>query len=378
MTLDFIATTITGFEDIAAREVERLLGTKAEALCGKVFFRTTIEGAVKLNLWSRTLHKVVLLLCRGNAEKLEDVYKLTASIDFTKFIEREQSFAIRAERIGGHPFTSLDIAAEAGQAVIDSFKSKTGHRLRVDLDNPDVEVFCQLRNSDFYIGINLTGESLHKRNYRVFDHPAALKTTIASAMIYWSDWTCDKPLLDPMCGGGTIPIEAALMARNVAPGLFRKKFALEKLVFIGERCFRDAIEEARRQSNRGLYNIYGIDVSPKFIEGAKKNASSAGVNDTIRFTCLDATKIDKVEGLETRYVVVNLPYGIRSLRNKVVEKLYTSFLSALRKRGCEVLVAITASEQEFRRAMQVNEFKLLDMRHVYHGSLLAGVFKCSP
>ena len=257
MTFSFIATTTTGFEDIAAWEVEKLIGAKARQLHGKILFEASINQVVELNIWSRTLHRIILLLCRDRVETLEDVYRVTASIDFTDYIERGQSFAVRAERIGEHPFTSIDVAAKAGQAVIDSFMSKTGHRLKVNLDKPDVEIFCQLKNSDFYIGLNTTGESLHRRNYRVFDHPAALKTTIASAMIYWSDWSCEEPILDPMCGGGTIPIEAALIARNIAPGLFRREFAFGKLFFIDRQYYEEAVEKARSSSNRNSYRIYG-------------------------------------------------------------------------------------------------------------------------
>jgi len=377
LTFSFIATTTTGFEDIAAWEVEKLIGAKAQQLHGKILFEASINQVIELNLWSRTLHRIILLLCRDRVETLEDVYRVTASIDFTDYIERGQSFAVRAERIGEHPFTSIDVAAKAGQAVIDSFMSKTGHRLKVNLDKPDVEIFCQLKNSDFYIGLNTTGESLHRRNYRVFDHPAALKTTIASAMIYWSNWGCEEPILDPMCGGGTIPIEAALIARNIAPGLFRREFAFGKLFFIDRRYYEEAVEKARSSSNKNSYRIYGSDISPKFIEGAWKNAASAGVEDTVKFRCVDATKLDKIEDLEVKYVVVNPPYGIRSLRDKVVERLYVNFLSALKRKGGGLLVAITASDEEFKRALDVNGLEVLGVKRVFHGALLTSVFKCA-
>lgn len=373
----FIATTTTGFEDVAAEEVEALLNVRPKPLHGKIEFEAPLEAILKLNIWSRTVNKVILLLNEGAVTNLDDIYSIAANVDYTDFIGRDQSFAVRAERVGEHHFTSLDVAATVGRAVIDSFLRSTGHRLKVDLDNPDVEVLCQLRGSDFYMGLNTTGESLHRRNYRVFDHPASLKATIAASMIYWSRWRQSEPLLDPMCGGGTIPIEGALMARNIAPGTFRKGFALTRLIFVDRDLFMRRVEESLSSSNSGKYQIFGVDISPKFVEGAKRNASAAKVEDTIDFECWDATKIDRLRGIMANYVIVNLPYGMRLLRKGAVAKLYVDFLASLRRAGSGTLIAITASRDEFKHAARINGFDILDLRTVLHGSLSTTVFKCA-
>ncbi|HDI47095.1 MAG TPA: hypothetical protein ENF82_04745, partial [Candidatus Methanomethylia archaeon] len=277
----FAATTVYGFEDLAALEVEQLLGVKAEPSIGKLFFKAPLSAIYKLNIEARLLHKVILLLWRGEVCSLEEIYKAARQVDYASFLAPKQSFAVRADRFGTHPFTSMDIAAAVGQAVIDSYRSSTGVRLKVNLDNPDVEILCQLRDRDFFLGINTTGESLHKRNYRVYDHPAALSSTIATALIKLSGWSERHLLMDPMCGGGTVLIEAALLARRTPPGKFKKSYAYFKLVFTSLEDHQAFLKNALKNSQQREVPLLGIDKSAEYLQGARANASSAEVSDTI-------------------------------------------------------------------------------------------------
>lgn len=219
-----MATTISGLEDVASEEISKLLNTPVCPDKGRVFFETNLEGIYVANLLSRCLHRLFILLHSGVAQGLKDIYNQVKSLPFTEYIAPNQSFAIRAQRSGEHDFTSLDIASIAGKAVIDGYLEERGVRLRVDLNQPDVEIYVLLRDGELLVGINTTGESLHKRGYRVYDHPAAIKTTLASGMILLSGWKPEEVFLDPMCGGATIPIEAALMARRVPNNAFGRKF----------------------------------------------------------------------------------------------------------------------------------------------------------
>ena len=374
----FAATTVYGFEDLAALEVEQLLGVKAEPSIGKLFFKAPLSAIYKLNIEARLLHKVILLLWRGEVCSLEEIYKAARQVDYASFLAPKQSFAVRADRFGTHPFTSMDIAAAVGQAVIDSYRSSTGVRLKVNLDNPDVEILCQLRDRDFFLGINTTGESLHKRNYRVYDHPAALSSTIATALIKLSGWSERHLLMDPMCGGGTVLIEAALLARRTPPGKFRKSYAYFKLAFTSLEEHQAFLKNALKKIQQREVPLLGIDKNAEYLRGARANASSAEVSDTIDLIVADSTRLDSFLKVQPEVVVVNPPYGRRYYSPRVLRKLYPLFARAL-SRACRgsTLVAITAAPNIFRSALKTSGIEVLEERMVIHGDLTTKVFKCA-
>jgi len=380
MKYSFCVTTNRGLEDIVAREISVLVPDAEKLEIGKsrVYFEANKEAVYLLNLWSRTIHRLLMVLGRERCKSLEDIYCFVSSLDFTGIIDRKQTFAVRAERSGKHKFSSPEIAATVGQAIIDSYLRDTGASLRVNLKFPDVEFMCYLVNDDFMITVNTTGESLHKRNYRVYNHPAALKATIASSLIMLSEWKTEEPFLDPMCGGGTIAIEAALIARNIAPGLFRKaSFFFERLLPFDRDEYLKVRDEAERRANHGVYSITAIDISPRHLKGAHLNALSAGVHDTIRFIKGDARFLEKYMDIQPRVVVVNPPYGIKLTRMKHVPILYRDFLKSLKKvteRAC--LVVITAATRVFREACKEAEISIVERRLILHGALQTTVFKC--
>ncbi len=373
----FFATTVRGLEDIASSEVEALTGVPALPDVGKVFFEAELDSIFKLNFCSRTLHRVVLLLSSGRFENLNDLYEMARSVNYSELIDSSQSFAVRAERHGEHNFTTLDIASRVGQAIIDSFMADRGCRLRVNLDNPDVEFLCLVRGDEFILGLNTTGESLHKRHYRVYDHPAALKTTIASAMIKISGWKPREPLLDPMCGGGTIPIEAALMARGVPPGFFRgDDFAFLKLRFLDMGEFEDFKAECLSKVSHERFQIYGFDKFRRYVDGAVRNARSAGVEDTISFAVRDAMKLRNFLDFSPEHVITNPPYGIR-MRSGRMNIFYKSFLRSLRNVASgSTLTLITAAKRCFVEAAEAVGVKIIGRREVFHGDIQATIFKC--
>ncbi|RJS89163.1 class I SAM-dependent RNA methyltransferase [Candidatus Bathyarchaeota archaeon] len=371
------ATTVPGAEDLAAQEVEALLGCRPEPGVGRIYFEGPREAVYLLNLRSRTLYKVMIELCRGRFEGLEGLYRLARSLDYGWVIGADQSFAIRSERYGEHDFTSVDVSRVVGQAVIDSYKESRGVRLRVDLEKPDVEIEVLVRGEEFLMGVNTTGRSLHRRGYRVYEHPAALKPTIASAMILWSGWTPERSLLDPMCGGGTIPIEAALMARNIAPNGRREDFSFLKL-----RLFnREEFEEERRRTleaeSGGCFPIHGMERSRRHLRGALRNAEEAGVRDTIHFILGDATRWEDYPQGDLEYVIVNPPYGIRMVPGGSPKRLYVGFLEALKGKGPgATLVLITAASRRFREAVEEVGVEVVGERRVMHGELTTTLFKC--
>lgn len=378
--LRFFATTVIGLEDVASKEVENLIGVKAEQDVGRIAFKGSLENVYFLNLKASTINKVFIELCRSAFESLDDIYQLAKSLDYTWILDEQQTFAIRSERIGVHNFTSMDVSRVAGQAVIDSFANATGKRLKVNLDEPDVEIYCLIRNNDFIMGVNTTGASLHKRGYRVYSHPAALKPTIASAMLRIGGWTPAKSLIDPMCGGATISIEAALEACGIPPNHLRRDFAFLKLKICNQETFEKIrTEMLAQQKKKGacMYTIYAMEKFAKRLQGGIENARKAGVHEAINFKIGDATKPQDYPEAELDFIVVNPPYGLRANPKEGIRKLYESFLKALKTKFPEAtLVIITAASKRFKEAAENTGIAIIEDRKIWHGELLTDIFTC--
>jgi len=376
--LKFFATTVIGLEDIAAMEVERLIGSKAEQDVGRILFEGQVSDIYMLNLKARTINKLFILLYRSNFESLDEIYKIARNLDYTWMIDPQQSFAVRTERVGVHDFTSMDVSKVIGQAIIDSYMNAAGKRLKVDLDEPDVEVHCLVRNNEFLMGVNTTGVSLHKRRYRVYNHPAALKPTIASAMLKIGGWPQNKRLLDPMCGGATIPIEAALEAKGIPPGKWREDFAFLKLKI----CSREDYEKLKAKETEGRrleneFTLFAMEKFAKHMKGGIENAKKAGVYEAINFKIGDATRTGDYPDVNFDLVVVNPPYGLRANPKEGVRKLYEKFLQALKNRlAGATLILITAASKRFREAAENTGVIISDERKVWHGELLTSIFTC--
>ena len=376
--LRFFATTVIGLEDVASKEVESLTGVRAELDVGRIAFQGSLKDVYLLNLKAATINKIFIELCKSTFEGLNDIYKLAKSLDYTWILDAQQTFAIRSERTGVHNFTSMDVSRVAGQAIIDSFANATGKRLKVNLNEPDVEIYCLVRNSDFIMGVNTTGASLHKRGYRVYSHPAAIKPTIASAMLRIGNWTKAKSLIDPMCGGATIPIEAALEASGIPPNHLRKDFAFLKLKIYNREAFEKVRTETLvQQKAKGEYAIYAMEKFAKHMQGGIENAKKAGVYQAIKFKIGDATKPGDYPEAEFDLILVNPPYGLRANPKKGIRKLYESFLRALKTKSPEAtLVIITAASKRFREAAENAGIAIIGDRKIWHGELLTRIFTC--
>ncbi|MEM2355578.1 MAG: tRNA (guanine(6)-N2)-methyltransferase [Candidatus Bathyarchaeia archaeon] len=376
--LRFFATTVIGLEDIAAKEVENLLNGKVELDIGRIVFEGRPTDIYLLNLKARTINKVFIQLCHSKFVNLEDIYKLAKSLDYTWIINPEQSFAVRTQRLGLHNFTSMDVSRVVGQAIIDAYTDAARKRLKVNLDAPDVEIYCLVRDDEFLMGINTTGSSLHKRQYRVYNHPAALKPTIASAMLKIGGYSSESFMLDPMCGGATIPIEAALEARRIPPGKWRSDFAFLKLKVCSPREFEKFRAEILAEEDlKNSPVIHAMEKSAKHLKGGMENAKKAGVYETINFKLGDATRVEDYPDVKFDLIVVNPPYGLRANPKEGVRRLYESFLKTLRTKFTDAtLVLITAASKRFKEAAESVGVAVIDERKIWHGELLTSIFTC--
>ncbi len=363
-------TTAPGLEDVSAKEVESL-GFKVREVRrgkGRVFLEGDELTAVKLNYLARTVERVLILLRFERFESLDDVYRIVREIDFS-FIKPDQSFAIRPLRVGEHEFTSLDVGRIAGQAVIDSYMESRGVRLKVNLDEPDVIIRVDVINDEIYIGLDTTGDyALHRRGYRIYDHPAPLNPVIASALVMLSQWKCEEVLIDPMCGSGTILIESAMMCRNIPPQKLREDFQFTRI------WGYELLEMVKREvsENDVDLNLVGVERFRKHLIGAKMNSERAGVLDTIDYIQGDATRLCLKRG---DVIVTNPPYGLRIARKGIIERLYEGFLESARV--VNRLVVITAEHRILREKAERLGYRIEEEKWVRYGGLNTKVFVLS-
>ena len=361
--MKLIVTTNPGIEDLVIEELECLLKGCCSSIKPHPKFRGRV--VVELSLDEKDINRVVellvdkatminkifLLLNEAKISKdkrgLEDIYELVYSTKkILQYILPYTTFAIRAERVGSHEFTSLDIGRVAGDAVRKLVAElHKGIPAPVNLDYPNVEIGVDVYEDTCSINLILTGDtSLHRRGYRVYDHPGALKPTLANAMLKLAKVRNGEVLLDPMCGGGTIPIEAAL--------------------------------------HYNLSCIKCYDISPKHIRGAILNAISANVEDKIEFRVQDARKLHEVLDEESIDVIVsNPPYGIRIGRKSVIDELYRDFIisayKVLRRKGR--ITIITTEHKTVKRVISEYGLKLniVHERTVSHGDLWPNIMVLS-
>jgi tRNA (guanine6-N2)-methyltransferase len=365
-----------GIEEVAAREVSEVLGLSVSGVSvGKVFFRASTRDIYRANYLLRTSTRVLVVLANTSFGTFRDIRDVASSLDYREFLAPGRSFAVRAEKVGEHDFTSVDVAREVGTVVIESYSSLTGVRPTVNLENPDVVLRVIVRGSSLLIGVETSGRSLHRRGYRVYNHPAAINPVIAAAMVYSAG--AIRTLLDPMCGGATIPIEFVHIRRHYPIALFRRDFAFRRLGIYEPEVDRDVLEELVAGVDMDSpVEAYCIDISWKAIEGARANLASSYTSDAVRLIGGDSTKVSTHPRVNVDAVVSNPPYGYRSHNIRKIEGFYREVLTSLRNSYPGVRAAmVTVSHRQFIRAAEEVGVKVVGSTPVKHEGLLARIFQ---
>lgn len=320
MRHEFFATCTTGLEFITAQELTALRAEVTGASQSRVFFRAGWQVLYRLHLYARTVNRFFALLARAQVRRLKEIEEVAWQVPYEEWFDNRYAFAIRSERDGTHDFTSMDIARVVGQVVCDRFIARTGQRPPVNLDNPDVEIFSTLVDNQYLLGLNLTGSSLHRRPWRQsLAHLTALRPTLAAAVVMASGWD-DRPLVDPMCGTGTLLIEGALWRRGRSPSLGREEWAFRVLIPHDERRWQQELEASKHITGHSP-PLRGSDWNARYIEIARQNAQGAGVTD-IEFAVANALTLPPPE--EPVVLVTNPPYGVRMGKPSELAHLYRS------------------------------------------------------
>ena len=322
--LAFYATAARGLEPLIVKELAGLGATDTKEQGGGVSFKGGLEVAYRACLWSRLASRILFPLAKFPLEGEDgtaSLYQAALKVDWTKIFDARKSFAIE---VAGHsPVISHTHYAglKIKDAIADTFRDKTGARPSVDTDNPHLRVHLHLHKDHATLSLDLSGASLHRRGYRRAGAMAPLKENLAAAILIRANWpelaAAGAPLLDPMCGSGTLVIEAALMAADVAPGLMRERFGFEAWSEHQPDLWRELLAEAHTRADAGLARelpvMIGQDVDASALRAARDNAKRAGLAEHLRFESCDLAMARPPDSAPAKpgLVVTNPPYGER-------------------------------------------------------------------
>ena len=319
--INLIATSTFGLEACVKREAIRLGFENIKTYDGRVEFTGDESTIAKANLWMRFASKILIKVGEFKAVTFDELFEGTKALDWGSWITEDGKFTVTGKSVKSTLFSVSDCQAIVKKAVVEKLKQKY-HVPWFDETGAEYTIQVALLNDIATLTIDTSGSGLHKRGYRETAMIAPLKETLAAAMVDLSYWNKDRILLDPMCGSGTIPIEAALIARNVAPGLNRK-FASEEWARIDNSIWKQERINAYKAINYDVMpKIYGSDMDAEAIEVAKENAIKAGVDDCIEFTVKPCQEV--VLPGDYGCLITNPPYGERIGELKEVEDLYRS------------------------------------------------------
>lgn len=336
-----IATAAMGLEAIVAKEVKDL-GYEPRTENGKVYFEGDATAIARCNMWLRTADRVKVVVAEFYAKTFDELFEKTKAIRWEDYLPKDASFPVQGKSVKSTLFSVSDCQAIVKKAIVERLKvayhvetwlAETGVRFPLEV---------AILKDKVTLTIDASGAGLHKRGYRTGQGEAPLKETLAAALVKLTNWYPDKPFVDPFAGSGTIPIEAALIGQNIAPG-FNREFVSEQWDWVSERIWEDVRTEAEDQANYDQpLDILGLDIDPRMEQIAKANAFEAGLGDLVQFQTADATAFhtDKEYGV----IVGNPPYGERLSDRPGVEKLYADLGHAFKKLDTWSIYMLTSHE----------------------------------
>ena len=363
----YMIPCLLGLEKLVADEVKRLGLQDVQAENGRILCRGTAADCARLNINLRCGARVMMVLGQFPARSFEELFQGTRAIAWEDYLPRDAAFPVK-----GYSISSQLHSVPACQAIVKKAAAKrlgqaygcetlpeTGDRYQIQ--------FALIKDTAA-VYLDTSGDGLYKRGYRAHGVDAPLRETLAAAMVLLSRYRGRDPLCDPFCGSGTIPIEAALIAKNRAPGLNRS-FSAQKWACVDKKLWLEAADEAMDKEFHGKYEIWGGDIDPDAVELSRHNAELAEVDDIVKFEVDDATRFHW-GGLYGR-IVTNPPYGERLLEREEAGELYKAFGKAMDKLPDTWRVYVLSSHPDFERCYGRFADK---KRKLYNGMLKCDLF----
>ena len=348
----FLAVTSRGLSDVLAEELKEMgFEIKDKGLAG-VTFESNWEGVYRANLELRTATRIIKPVMDFPAYEPEELYNNIRKHDFTKYIDPQQTFAIDAAVRDSSFRDQRFVAMKIKDAIADQFREKFGERPSVDRGEPDLTIMAKVVKNQVSIAIDTTGDTLSNRGYRAEAGDAPLREHLAAGLLRFAGFNSETVIVDPMCGSGTILIEAALQARKIAPAATRqKKFAFQKLKGFQPAAWDKVVTESLNQETTSNVKFYGFDKDRAVLQKAKRNAERAGVDSDIvfQFGAVDQLAAPAEKGL----IIVNPPYGERLGITEELKDVYRDLAFSLKRNFKGWTCWLLSGNEELTKALKL-------------------------
>ena len=367
----YFATVARGLEELAALELESL-GARSVSLgfCG-VAFEGDRSLLYRVNLWARLPFRVLLKLDEFPCRDGEDLYRGIQKIDWQQYLTPDYTLAVKATGKNQHLNHTHFTALQVKNAIVDRQQQELGDRSNVDKQNPDVLVNVHINRDRCVVSLDSSANSLHRRGYRPAVGQAPLKESLAAALIQLSGWESNLPFLDPLCGSGTLPLEAGLKALNIAPGLFRDRFGFQTWPDFDAALWERLIHKAKTSQFKGLLvPILGSDRDRHVIEQARANAISCGIDRHVKFSRTDLAQVEAPS--DCGMIICNPPYGERLGKAEELGAFYKLLGDVLKQRFKGWTAFILSGNKELARHIKLKSSQRIP---VYNGSIQCQLMK---
>ncbi len=359
-----IAPCHFGMEAVLKREIADLGYPVLKTEDGKVSFEADQAGIARANIFLRTTERILLKVAQFKATTFEELFERVRAVDWASFIPRDgRVWVKKANSVRSKLFSPSDIQSVVKKAIVEKLKAQ--YRTDVILESGnDYPLRISILKDEVVIGLDSSGESLHKRGYRTDSVKAPISETLASAILLLSPWHPDRILVDPFCGSGTFCIEAAMMACGIAPGMNREFTAEKWTNLIAKRSWYDAVNEAMDRTVTPFgTDIQGYDIDPAAIRASRENAMRAGVAEHIHFETRDVRNLSHRK--KYGFVITNPPYGERISEASELPQIYQALGERFRSLDSWSMYMITSYE----KAEEMIGRKADKNRKIYNGML---------
>ena len=361
--MQVFVTCPKGLENLLQDELTQLGATESRQTVAGVSCEATLETAYRICLWSRLGNRVLMPLAEGEVEDADALYALVQTVDWLEHLRPSGTLTVdfngRSDEINNTHFGALKVK----DAIVDQIRAATGQRPSVERNQPDLRINVHLHRKRATVALDLSGDSLHRRGYRLKAGAAPMKENLAAAVLIragWPDPALDT-LLDPMCGSGTLLTEGALIAADIAPGLFRQTFGFSRWPGHEARLWQQLVEEARQRRTAGLAKVsarfYGFDADREVLARAAENARRAGVAELIRFEQRPLEQLQRPPESEKGLLVTNPPYGERLGETQSLMFLYRTLGERLKQHFAHWQAAVFTGNPDLCKVMKLRSEK---------------------
>jgi len=362
--LRLYATAAFGTESVVAREIKYLGYGDTFTDNGKIFFDGDFEALCRANLWLRSAERVCILMGKFTATTFNDLFEAVLAIPWEDWLPKDAEFPVTGGCVKSTLMSVSDCQSIIKKAVVERLKKV--YKLETFPETgPRFHIVFSITKDNVIIALDSTGDGMHKRGYRSLAYTAPIKETLAAALIMISRWSPGRNLIDPFCGSGTIPIEAALMAINKAPGLDRE-FDCQEWPTIPKKIWYNVLDEARNMIKPVTEKlIHGYDINPEAVSMANYHARQAGVSEAVHFQVRDVK--DLSSKAKYGFIITNPPYGQRlgdKRNNALLYKTMAESFKRLPTWSYYIISGDTEFEKGFGRKADKN-------RKLYNGGLLS-------